>query len=136
MKRNVTFDRAVNDQQIQLQELGRDHLLVNRLSDEHVHIKFIGYFQEQQLVWYAVIRTMHDYYESELKKTFDDGVELRQFIEIDKRVDGYRISLVLNLDKIDEAAIQKSIIMVRKYKRLSLGRHEYGEVHYFNNDSC
>ena len=136
MKQKETFDRAVNDLQIQLQELGRDHLLVNRLSDEHVHIKFIGYFQKQQLVWHAVIRTMHDYYESELKKTSDDKFELRQFIDIEKKDDGYRINLVLNLDKIDEAAIQKSIIMVRKYKRLSLGRHEYGEVHYFNNDSC
>ena len=134
MKQKETFDKTVHDLQSQLQELGSDYLLINRLSDQQVHVKFIGNFQGQQLVWHAVIRTLHDYYESELKKTSDDKFELRQFIDIEKKDDGYRISLVLNLDKIDEGAIQKSIIMVRNYKRLSLGRHEYGEARHFNND--
>ena len=135
MKQKETFDKAVNDLQIQLQELDRDYLLVNRVSPQRVHIKFIGHFQEQQLVWNATIRTMYDYYETELKQSSDDGVELRQFIDIEKRSDGCSIGLVLNLDKVDEAGIKKSIIMVRNYKRLSLGRHEYGEVQYYNNDS-
>ena len=134
MKQKNILDKVVNDLQIQLQGLDKNHLLIDRLSDEHVHIQFIGYFQEQQIVWHAVIRTMRDYYESELKKTSGDKFELRQFIDIEKKDGGYRINLVLNLNKIDEAAIQKSIIMIRNYKRLSLGLHEYGEVQYFNND--
>ena len=134
MKQKQTFDKTVHDLQIQLRSLGSDYLLINRLADQHVHSKFIGNFQGQQLVWDAFIRTMHDYYELDLKNTSDENVELRQFIDIEKKNNGYRIKLVLNLDNIDEAAIQKSLIMVRNYKRLSLGKHEYGEARNFNND--
>lgn len=130
-KVNIT-NEAVNALQIQLKKLGRDYLLVERLSDQNVDIQFVGAFQGCQVVWNATIRTIDDYYHAELKQSADDKVELRQFIEIEKREDSYRICLVLNLDKIDNSAIQKSIIMIRQYKRLSPGRHEYGEIHYYN----
>jgi len=134
VKQKQTFDTTVHDLQSQLQEVSSDYLLIDRLSNQHVDIKFIGNFQGQPIVWNACIRTMHDYYELELKNTSNENVELRQFIDIEKKNNGYRIALVLNLDKIDDAAIQKSIIMVRNYKRLSLGKHEYGEARHFNND--
>lgn len=133
MKHKETFDKAVHDLQTQLQQLDSQHLLINRISDQHVHVKFIGNFQGQLLVWNAFVRTMRDYYEYELKQSADEKIALRPFIKIEKEDSSYKISLVLNLDKIDEAAIKKSIIMVRKYKRLSVGRHEYGDVCYFEN---
>jgi hypothetical protein len=40
---------------------------------------------------------------------------------------GRKIEIGLNLPKIDETTILKTIIMVRQYKRLSHGRHDYGE---------
>ena len=119
---------------ISISKNASDYLLVHCASDQNVNVKFHGYFQQQPVVWDAVIRTMSDYYESELKKLSNDRVTIKQLIDIRKKDDGYKIELVLNLKKIDESAIQKSIIMIRNYKRLSLGRHEYGEDCTFSND--
>ena len=38
------------------------------------------------------------------------------------------LTVGLNLAVIDEPAIRKTLIMVRNYKRLGFGRHEWGEV--------
>ena len=120
---------------ISISKNASDYLLIHRASDQNVNVKFHGYFQQRPVVWDAVIRTMSDYYESEFKKLSSDAVTIKQLIDIRKEDDGFKIELVLNLKRIDASAIQKSIIMVRNYKRLSLGRHEYGEDCTFSNDA-
>ena len=37
------------------------------------------------------------------------------------------ITIGLNVPKLDAAVIEKTTIMIRNYKRLQTGRHEYGE---------
>ena len=136
MKYKRAIEKAVSDLQSLLEKQGIDYLVVDRVSDKHVSVKFLGQFKQQTVVWDAIIRTLTDYYEAELKQITDQNVELKQFIDIEKKDTCYKIMLVLNLDKIDQATIQKSIIMVRQYKRLGIGRHEYGEVHCFINRAC
>ena len=133
MKYKQAIEKAVSDLQSLLEKQAIDYLFVDRVSDKHASVKFLGKFKQQTVVWDAIIRTLTDYYETELKYLSDHSVELKQFIDIEKKDTGYKIMLVLNLDKIDRAAIQKSIMMVRQYKRLDIGRHEYGEAHCFDN---
>ena len=133
VKYKQAIEKAVSDLQNLLVRQDLDYLLVDQVSDKHVSVKFLGQFKQQTVVWDAVIRTLSDYYEAELKGLTDHSVELKQFIDIEKKDTCYKIMLVLNLNKIDRAAIQKSIIMVRQYKRLDIGRHEYGAAHCFDN---
>jgi hypothetical protein len=38
------------------------------------------------------------------------------------------LTVGLNLTAIDEPTIKKTLIMIRNFKRLKLGRHEWGET--------
>lgn len=50
-----------------------------------------------------------------------------QFIEIKEGVEGvYQIRVGLDLAEIDDAVIKKTIIMIRNYKRLVIGKIEFG----------
>jgi len=49
----------------------------------------------------------------------------KQFIDIEIEGKVYKVTVALNLKQFDQAAVERTIIMVRKYKRLQLGRHEY-----------
>ncbi|MDH5472608.1 MAG: hypothetical protein OEY61_07115 [Gammaproteobacteria bacterium] len=126
------FGKAVNDFEVQLQGLDSDYLLVNRSSDQQVNIKFLGKFKQQPVVWDAHIRTLSDYHKYEFKNLSAENITLRQIIEIEKKNNYYKINLMLFLKKIDDSAIQKAIIMVRNYKNLHIGRHEYGDIQYFD----
>jgi hypothetical protein len=57
----------------------------------------------------------------------------RQYLDIrpTSRSDEFVIRIGLMLPVIDAAAVARSIIMVRKYRRLAPGRHEYGAMHAF-----
>ncbi len=52
---------------------------------------------------------------------------LKQFIDIEPvESDIYKLTVALNIEKINHPNINKMIIMIKQYKNLSLGRHEYG----------
>ena len=56
------------------------------------------------------------------------AVALRNFIEIDAPAEqGVPLRVGLCLSRIDTPAIEKMIVMIRNYRRLRPGRHEYGE---------
>ena len=56
--------------------------------------------------------------------------KIKQFINVKKESDCYEVDSVLNIKNIDEASIKRT--MIRQYKRLHMGRHEYGEAVKFN----
>ena len=54
-------------------------------------------------------------------------VQARSFILVHPETAGQRsIEVALPLACIDEPAISKTIVMIRQYRRLHEGRHEYG----------
>lgn len=110
-----------------LEKAGTDYLLDQRSAEEW-RIRFIGPFQGRDVVWHGYIRTLHNAAGSPSHATYhNDAVRIRQYIDITEREDGYGLQVALNLPILDEAAILRTIIMIRKYKRLRAGRHEYGE---------
>ena len=112
-----------------LEDRSADYILDQRMSDEHCLIQFIGAFDGHPVVWHARIQTLKNY-ASGLGNTRTpcDSVKLQQFIEITQEHDTYKVHVGLNLPQIDERTILRTIIMIRKYKRLRMGRHEFGEL--------
>lgn len=103
---------------------GRDYRLIGTPHDDQVHIRFTGPFQGRQVTWDARIVTLAHAARS---RPANSTAELRQFIEVGRDNDGTRqLRIGLNVDHIDEPAILKTIIMIRQYRRLQEGRHEYG----------
>ena len=104
----------------------RDYRLIGTPHDDHVHIRFTGPFRGRQVTWDARIVTLAHAARS---RPASSTAELRQFIEVGRDNGGTRqLRIGLNVDRIDEPAILKTIIMIRQYKRLQEGRHEYGAL--------
>ncbi len=111
----------VQELQRQLVESHGDYLLLGTLPASRVRLVFAGSFKGEAVVWNASIETIEAY--AQRHRVDDDP---QQFIDIRRENDAYWIHIGLNVQQIDQAVIERSMIMVRNYKRLSEGRHEYG----------
>jgi len=111
-----------------LAENGTDYLCLSTVHDSLVRVRFLGRFQDRPVAWEAAIYTLQRYQDEECAQNaaaarISPG---RPFIDIAPSADGsYRLTVGLNLAIIDAPAIRKTIIMVRNYKRLKVGRTEW-----------
>lgn len=112
----------------QLASRQQNYQLLSPLGEANCHIRFTGSFLGETIIWDATLQTL-SYYVS--KHALQDR-HARQFIEVgESGVHGRCIEIGLNVPIIDEPVILKSLIMVRQYKRLATGRHEFGERLHF-----
>lgn len=89
--------------------------LVGQSGDQAAYLRFTGPFQGGTVVWDCHFTTL-----AEVQAT-------RNFIEIgEPRTKGVPLRVALDIACIDRPAIEKLIVMIRNYKRLRIGRHEYG----------
>lgn len=108
-----------------LADTGQDYVLVAAPDDQTAHVRFSGQFQGQPVVWDCEFLTLAA--EQAARRATGTG-GLRNFIEIGEAGEhGRPLRVGLALARIDRPAIDKMIIMIRNYKRLHPGRHEYGE---------
>ena len=113
-----TFRTALQQQQV-------DFVHVELPRDSCAHIRFIGVFDKQAVIWDATVMTLDHYNRSAAPHGEADSSQ--QFIEIGARQGDMRtIDVGLELERIDTQVLHKTIIMIRKYKRLHTGRHEFG----------
>lgn len=87
-------------------------------------IEFEGRFQGRAVIWRATVMTLAQY-------AFQYGLSgpLRGFIDVADAEDeaGVRsLHVVLPVKDIDPPTLRKAVIMVRQYRRLRVGRHEFG----------
>lgn len=110
--------------------MDREYTHVEPPHDDHVHVRFTGPFQGQQVTWDASITTLeHEYRARNNSRRPRIDAEMRQFIDVGPAQGGTRaLQIGLNVEQIDDPVIRKAIIMIRQYKRLYEGRHEYGET--------
>jgi len=99
----------------------QEYLLESDLPAARVYLKFTGMFHGELVVWNACIRTIEEYSQHHI--TAKDPM---QFIQIDVEEGVHFLQLGLNIPIIDKAAVERAILMIRKYKQLQQGRHEYG----------
>lgn len=93
-----------------------EYIAYSAVGETEVSVAFVGQFESRPVVWFARICCLPD----------DNGESKRQFIEVEVS-DPARpnISIGLPLTIINESDILKTIMMVRQYKQLRRGRHEF-----------
>lgn len=95
---------------------GADYLCDTPLDGSMARLRFIGRFEQRDVVWDAELIA--------LEATATAGA---QFIDIGAPgVRGVPITIGLRVACIDRPTVLKTLIMVRNYKRLRPGRHEFG----------
>lgn len=110
-----------------LREQNRLYEACTPLPAAVVHLRFTGPFEHKIIIWDAQIATLA-YYLTEQRRSTSDCKTLRPFIEVGNvSALGRHLQIGLNVTTIDDATILKSMIMIRQYKRLQFGRHEYGQ---------
>jgi hypothetical protein len=95
---------------------GEEYQLIDRTGDGQVHIRFSGNFAGTDILWDATIQAQgKDHPGAQYIDIATTGHPLR------------RILIGLNVDRLDRATLLKTIIMIRKYRRLHCGRHEFSK---------
>ncbi len=107
----------------------QSYLLNGVPSSSCVQLQFEGVFNNAPVVWNARVRTMDDY----LSRHTGDSVDPKQYIRIDSSDEGYQLEVGLHVRQIDRAVLERTIIMIRKYKRLQLGCHLFGAKSKINS---
>ena len=113
-----------------LAETGGDYLCASAVGDTAVRVFFLGRFKNRTVVWDTTIYTLKRYHQAHTSASVSPqrSFSARPFMEIMGSIDGsLRLKVGLDLPAIDEPTIKKTIIMIRNYKRLKPGRHEWGE---------
>ena len=109
---------------------GIAYQLLAPLTATQARFSFAGKFQNQEIVWDATLLTLTQYHAEQPAAAA--SVERSAFMEIgDAKEQGRSIRVALDIMQVDEPAILRTIIMIRQYKRLHAGRHEFGEARVF-----
>lgn len=98
-----------------LAQRNEEYQLIGQPSGHQAQIRFTGSFEATDIIWDAHIEAL------------GTDANARQFIDI--AASGYplrRITIGLAVAAIDRPVLLKTIIMIRNYKRLRAGRHEFG----------
>ncbi len=98
-----------------LLESGSEFLCFSVLPGKSANVLFIGRFDDREVVWNSSLYS----------RSKQGGCS---FMEITPGTgDNMLLRIELAVAMIDETIIRKAIIMIRNYKRLRLGRHEWGQ---------
>ena len=110
-----------------LAKTGHPYRARGRLGRARAHIQFIGLFEGREVVWDARIYALRISRAVAGDQGGGERVAGRPFIDIAARgsnIIGIKVGLAVA--KLDVATLLKTMIMVRRYKRLRRGRFEFG----------
>jgi hypothetical protein len=96
--------------------------LLDSPGGEKLRLRFSGPFEGRVINWDATLFTPTAW-----AAVHGGGEPQRNIIEIgDEGGHGITLNICLKVGCIDRPTIRKAVLMVRQYKRLQHGRHEYG----------
>lgn len=102
-----------------------DYTLLEPLTPVRARFQFHGRFRDREVCWDTTFLTLAHYHA--LQPPGRDPVTRRPFFEIAAADAGpHSLTVVLDIPRIDEAALLRVMIMIRQYRRLQTGRHEFG----------
>ena len=110
-----------------LSETGQAFLLLSEPGGQASRVRFTGCFEGREVVWDCNFVTLA-YQSQQRSEHIEAGSTETQPCFIDIGQPGGRgvpLCVGLNLPCIDIPSIRKMIIMIRNYKRLRRGRHEF-----------
>ncbi len=112
-----------------------EYTALSPLGGQTAHIRFKGQFHDQQVTWDTHLITLSECYQQAIQSGRihkNVPVNLLQFIDIEeKQPTEMLLKIGIDVPVIDIPTVFKSIIMIHNYKRLRLGRHEYGPPRQF-----
>lgn len=116
---------AIETFRAELERTGQAYRLTARPAGDCAMLQFTGRFQGRDVIWNATVTTLARHNRQHAGSS--GPLARRQFIDIAPG-DGTVRDIVVGLDlaTIDHPVLLKTIIMIRKYKRLHAGRHEFG----------
>lgn len=98
------------------------YTLIKQINPQHAHISFEGLFEGKKVIWDTQFLTIQEFVKIE-----NSAINGKQIIDIQSaEANILKLTVALNIPKISEPEIRKMIIMIRQYKNLALGRHQYG----------
>jgi hypothetical protein len=106
---------------------GIHYCLLAPLDPGQARFTFTGKFQHQESVWDATLFTLAHFYREHRLPIPPNTCSAFLVIGSETR-HGRALRVVLDIPLIDEPVILRTIIMIRNYKRLQSGRHEFGET--------
>lgn len=113
---------------LELAKSGKNFLALSPIPALKVQIKFIGKLQERDVLWDATIQTLASYLAENPPGKTVKNLDVRSFMQVEPPKDDIsKLKVVLAVPLIDEPTIKKTIIMIRCYKRLKVGYHEFGK---------
>jgi len=116
---------ATTDYPCQRALRGIQFTLLQPVLPQQARFAFTGPFGGEETTWDATLLTLDAWQQSQPPETYP--VQRHSFIEIGTATtQGRDVCIVLDIPVIDEAVILRTIIMLRQYKRLRMGRHEFG----------
>lgn len=105
-------------------DVAREAELLGPAGGASLRLRFSGSFEGRSVIWDATFTTL-----AGLQAGNSEGRPLRRFIEIgEENAHGIPLNVGLDVPCIDIPTVRKAITMIRQYKRLARGRHEYGPV--------
>jgi len=120
-KASIKVGSSIDEFRASLVKQNKFYLLATEMPANKVYLQFEGVLNKKAVVWHTCIRTIDEYAEQHFVES-----DPKQFIDIKIDNKNYLLEIALNIQQIDKAVIERTIIMMRKYKRLQPGRHEYG----------
>lgn len=113
----------------QLAKTGKNYLALSPIPALKVQLRFTGKLNEQEVLWDATLQTLASYLaENPQAKPSGKTFKARSFMQVEPPQDNVSaLKVVLAVPLIDEPTINKTIIMIRCYKRLKVGYHEFGK---------
>jgi len=97
-----------------------DYHLMEASNPQEIQFQFMGPFMGQEVIWHAHLMTLQEYNQHNDLNLNSQQMDIEA---IDP--ENYRIKIVLKLSQLNTASIIMCIKMVRQYKRLNLGRHNW-----------
>lgn len=112
-----------------------EYTALTPLGSQTAHIHFAGRFHGHDVTWDAHLITLKECYRQAIRAgsvTENEPVTLFQFIEIEEKgTTEMALWIGIDVPVIDAPTVFKSMIMIHNYKRLRIGRHEYGPSRQF-----
>lgn len=122
----------VEDFRVQIASRGTDFICQTPLPANSASIFFLGPFKGKTILWNMTLANLAHFQANDSRHipATEVGTITRPFIEIKDGIEGvFQLQVGLDLPIIDEQVIKKTIIMIRNYKRLGLGKIEFGSMH-------
>ena len=110
-----------------LLEKAAEYLLLSTLPTNCAHVKFMGRFEGQEVLWDMQLYTLERYAQALEAARMQVSPDLRGLMQVaPESTQVFQLSIALRVPVIDVPTIQKTILMIRSYRKLSIGVHTWG----------